>query len=251
MPGRITTYIETLTAGIPYLQQPGGRGLLGSLTGLFDRVLSDASDAQRERMLRECSDVALDYHARNSGDRRLLGETSAGLRAHLWRRWDAAKLDGTEEGMAWHLARLGLVGEFWSYQRLKLAGVPAGVAFGGAAQQGYYFVILRQPHPFVAGPDWDGGEDWDGGAYWGLARTDGGDVGELLDEIRYVLMKRRPAGHSPRFLVIDLDGSTQVLTVAPYDFVGNFVIVPLFEDSVFAVGGGIPSAYYNNSFVTP
>lgn len=251
MPGRITTYFERATAGIRYLQKPGGKGLFGSLTGLFDRVLSDASDAQRERMLRECSDASLDYHARNSGDRRLLGESSAGLRAHLYDRWGAAKLDGTEEGMSRHLARIGITGEFWSYARLKLEGVPANVAFGGAAQQGYFFVVIRQPHVFTQGPDWDGGEDWDGGAYWGLARSDGGDVGELLDEIRYVLMKRRPGGHSPRFLVIDLDGSTEVLTTAPYDFDGNYVVIPLFEDSALAVGGGVPTAFYNNSFVNP
>ena len=63
--------------------------------------------------------------------------------------------------------RLHLTGEFWSYQRLKLAGVPSATAFGGYNQRGYFFVILRQPHPFVAGPEWDGGEDWDGGAHWG------------------------------------------------------------------------------------
>ena len=63
----------------------------------------------------------------------------------------------------------------------------------------------------------------------GAELSTGGDLDQYLSEIRWLLMKHRPAGHSPRFLVIDLDGSTEVLTVAPYDFTGNYVVIPLFE----------------------
>lgn len=232
------------------LQRPGGRGMMASLTGILDKVTQDASAAQRERMLRECSDETLPYHARNSGDRQMLGETLPALRAHLNNRWGWAKRDGTEEGMQHALSRLGLVGEFWSYQRLKLAGVPANVAFGGTEQRAYFFVILRQPHPFIAGPEWDGGEDWNGGASWGLDLTNGQDLDQFISEIRYALMKHRAAGESPRFLVIDLDGSTEVNTSMPYDFSGNFVIIPLFEDSQ-TVGRVAPVFHYNGSFVNP
>ena len=250
MPGRTSSYIQRITAGIRFLQRPGGRGLLSSLTGIFDSVAKDASDAQKERMLRECSDETLPYHARNTGDRQVLGESFAALRAHLEDRWGWAKRDGTDEGMQHALSRLGLVGEFWSYQRLKLAGVPGNVAFGGTAQRAFFFVLLRQPHPFVQGPEWDGGGEWGGGASWGLALSTGGDLDQLLSEIRYLLMRHRPAGHSPRFLVIDLDGSTQVQTIAPYDFTGNYVVIPLFEDSQI-VGRVAPVPFYNQSFVEP
>jgi len=249
MPGRITTYIEQITSGIRYLQRPGGRGLLGGITGVLDRVLADASDAQRERMIRECSDSALDCHARNSGDRRVLGETNPELRAYLEDRWNIYRLLGTEDGMRRQLARLHLAAEFWDYQRLKLSGVPSNVAFGGYAQRGYFFVIIRQPHPFIQGPIWDGGDTWDGGEYWGIGRSDGGDPGQLLDEIRFLLIKSRPGGHSPRFLVLDMDGSAQVQLIAPYDFTGNYLIYPLFERAELI--GGSPTPFYSFSFVNP
>lgn len=250
MPGRTTSYIQRITSGIRFLQRPAGKGMLAALTGILDSVTQDASAAQSERMLLECSDTTLPYHARNSGDRQVMGETYAELRTHLSARWDWAKRDGAEEGMQHALSRLHLTGEFWSYQRLKLAGVPSATAFGGYNQRGYFFVILRQPHPFVAGPEWDGGEDWDGGAHWGLELNNGGDLDQYLSEIRWLLMKHRPAGHSPRFLVIDLDGSTEVLTVPPYDFTGNYVVIPLFEDSAI-VGRPAPVPRYNYSFVNP
>lgn len=250
MPGRTTTYIQRITSGIRHLKRVGGLGQLSAITGIWDSVTRDASAAQSERMLRECSDETLPYHARNSGDRQMLGETYAELRAHLNNRWGWAKRDGTEDGMQHALSRLHLTGEFWSYQRLKLAGVPANVAFGGIAQRAFFFVILRHPHPFIAGPEWDGGEDWDGGASWGLELVTGGDLDQFLSEIRYALMKHRAAGESPRFLVIDLDGSTTVKTTAPYDFEGNYVVIPLFEDSAL-VGRPAPVPFYNYSFVNP
>ena len=140
--------------------------MLAALTGIFDSVTQDASAAQSERMLLECSDTTLPYHARNSGDRQVLGRTYAESCARTCQRWDWAKRDGTEEGMQHALSRLHLTGEFWSYQRLKLAGVPSATAFGGYNQRGCFFVIRDSPHPSLRA-QWDGGEDWDGGAHWG------------------------------------------------------------------------------------
>lgn len=247
---RITNYIAEATRAIKFLHRPGGRGLLHSMTNIMDRVLGDTSLAAREAMLRECSDAALPYHARNSGDRPMLGESVSALRRYLWQRWDANRRAGTQAGMAEQLARLGITRtEFWSHQALKLAGVPGNVAFGGPAQLGFFFVIIRQPHPFTQGPVWDGGGSWDDGSYWGLSLRNGGDPGQLLGEIDYALHHWRPSGRSPRFLVIDFDGSTQVNLMPPYDFLGDPLIVPLFEAGELIRGA--PTPFYSSSFVNP
>ena len=160
---RITNYVLAKARRIQFLQKGGGRGLLTTLTGQFDAVLGRAVDGVRESMILECSNKALDYHAYNSGERRVSGETNAQLRTYLSRRWDRHKEDGTEAGISFQLTRLGYPNhELWSYQRLKLAGVPAATAFGG--NSGFWFVVIRRPHPFKDGPAWDGGGSWDDGA---------------------------------------------------------------------------------------
>lgn len=245
---RLTNYITRITSGIRSLHRPGGSGLLWSLSGLMDRVLSDASDAVREGMLLECSDAALDYHARNSNDRRVTAETNATLRSYLSQRWLRKKEAGTEDGLRKQLARLGYPNcELWSYQRLKLAGVPANVAFGGPAQLGFWFVIIRPPHPFNDGPVWDGGADWDDGSYWGGSAA--GGLGQRLSELEFTLHAWRASGRSPRFAVIDLDGTTQVQLTPPYDFTGNYEIYPFFEAGERI--GGTVTPFYSASFVNP
>lgn len=243
---RVSNYVRGRTSGVRWLHEPGGRGLLGSLAGLMDSVLGDASAGAKEAMIRECSDVALDPHARNTGDRRTLVDTNTTLRSYLWQRWDAHKEAGTEDGLHRQMARLGYsTCEFWSWQRLKLAGVPGNVAFGG--RLGFFFVVIRQPHPFVDGPSWDGGDDWDGGALWGTGtRYDGIDAAEAIAEIAFTLQRWRPSGRSPRFVVIDLDGSTQVVTAAPYNFTGNYLLYPIWEPHEYR--NGAPVDVYNTRF---
>ncbi len=243
---RITNYAIELARGIRWLHRPGGAGLQRSRTGLFDSVLGDAVDAAKESMLVECTDKALDYHARNTNDRRVLGETSVRLRAYLRTRWTRRKESGTEDGLRYQMGRLGYSQvEFWSWQRLKLAGVPGATAFGGRV--GFWFCIIRQPHPFIGGPLYDGGDLYDGGSFWGLGLFGGGDPAPYFQEIDFCLHRWRPSGRSPRFVVIDLDGSTQVLTTSPYDFTGNYVTIPLFE-----AGEKLnvpPASFYSSSFV--
>lgn len=247
---RLTNYITRITSGIRSLHRPGGSGLLWSLSGLMDRVLSDASDAVREGMLLECSDAALDYHARNSNDRRVTAETNATLRSYLSQRWLRKKEAGTEDGLRKQLARLGYPNcELWSYQRLKLAGVPANVAFGGPAQLGFGFAIIRQPHPFTSGIVWDGGAAWDDGSRWDISLSSGADPTSRLAELEFTLRAWKPSGRSFRFVVFDLDGSAQVQTTAPYDFTGNYALVSLFETGERLRGS--PVEFYSASFVNP
>lgn len=248
---RITNYVRAASRGILWLQKGGGKGLISALTGQFDAVLGRAVDGVRESMLLECSDKALDYHAFNSGERRVSGETSPQLRNYLAHRWDRHKEDGTEDGLHFQLTRLGYPNhELWSYQRLKLAGVPAGTAFGGAANSGFWFVVIRRPHPFNDGPVWDGGGSWDDGAEWGGSYSGpAGSLSAALAELAFVLQRRRPSGKSPRFVVFDLDGSTQVLTVPPYDFAGNYLIFPLREKGELMKSPIVP--YFNASFINP
>lgn len=242
---RVSNYVRGRTSGVRWLHEPGGGGLLGSLAGLMDSVLGDASAGAKEAMIRECSSVALDPHARNTGDRRTLVDSDNTLRSYLEQRWDAHKEDGTEDGLRRHMARLGYPAcEFWSWQKLKLAGVPGNIAFGGRI--GFFFVLVRQPHAFTGGPAWDGGENWDGGAYWGMSRHDGIDPQDALDEIAFTLHRRRPHGRSPRFVVFDLDGSTEVVTAAPYNFDGAYHIVPVWEE--FELRNGPPVDVYNTHF---
>lgn len=243
---RITNWVAAAASGIRWLQKGGGKNLLHGLTSVFDDALGRAVASAKESMLLECSDSALDYHARNSNDRHVTGETSPQLRSYLATRWTRHKEAGTEAGLHYQLTRLGYPNhELWSYQRLKLAGVPAGTAFGGPAQLGFFFVVIRLPHPFRDAPSWDGGGEWGDGDLWG-----GGAANlSLLAELEFTLHRWRPSGRSPRFVVIDLDGSTVVNLVAPFDFTGNYLLYPLRESGEKLKSPIIP--YYNGSFVNP
>lgn len=244
---RIRNWLGGATSGIRWLQKGGGRGLLHEMASLFDDALGRSVASVKETMVLECSDSALDYHARNSNDRRVTGETNAQLRTYLSRRWDRHKEAGTEDSLHYQLTRLGYPNhELWSYQRLKLAGVPAGTAFGGPAQRGFFFVVIRLPHPFRDAPSWDGGGEWGGGDLWGGAASNNA----LLADLDFTLHRWRPSGRSPRFVVIDLDGSTVVRTaMSPYDFDGNYLIYPLFGSGEKLKSPLQP--FYNGSFVNP
>jgi hypothetical protein len=246
MESRIRNWLGGATSGIRWLQKGGGRGLLHEMASIFDDALGRAVASVKESMLLECSDSSLDYHARNSNDRRVTGESDAQLRAYLANRWPRHKEAGTEDALHFQLTRLGYPNhELWSYQRLKLAGVPSGTAFGGPSNLGFFFVVIRQPHPFADAPLWDGGGDYNDGQLWG------GDATNLarLSELEFTLHRWRPSGRSPRFVVIDLDGSTVVRTAAPYDFDGNYLRYPFFEASERFKSPLQP--YYNSSFVNP
>lgn len=246
---RLTNYLRAVTAGVKWLGVAGGRALSGAWWALMDSVIADSSAALSASRIAECSADALDPHARNTLDRRTLIEGSEALRAYLLDRWSAHSEAGAEAGLLRQLARCGYPEcELWSWQRLKFAGVPNAVAFGGNV--GFFFVIIRLPHWFrITGGEWDGGGSWgDGSSTWGgLRRADGGDVQDALAEIAYVLHRWRPSGRSPRFIVIDYDGTTEVVTTAPYGFTGNYDIFPVHEDHEYFAGP--PADVFNTNFV--
>ena len=223
---------------------------LRTICEIADEVAQDVIDARSELMIETASPgalssaaaAALSALARNVNDRSYARETVAALRTYLLQQRKAKRRAGTEDGLHEQFARLGCPAiEIVKELDLRLAGVAGG--FGGNI--GFFFIIVRQPHPFVAlSGTWNGGGSWDdGSSTWGTT-LNGSDQAEISDLLR----RWKPAGTSCRFVLFDADGST---AWGPGGLTGDYQTLPFNEAWEFLPPSGIVIPYYNTDFLTP
>jgi len=217
---------------------------------IADEVAQDVIDARSELMIETASPsaltsaaaAALSALARNVNDRSYARETVTALRTYLLQQREAKRRAGTEDALHEQFARLGCPAiEIVTELDLRRHSVVNG--FGGNI--GFFFIIVRQPHPFPAEIDaWDGGGDWDDGtSTWGATLSDG-DQAEIADLLR----RWKASGTSCRFIVFDQDGTT---TWGPGGLAGNYQLIPFNEAWEFLPPSGIVTPYYNTDFLTP
>lgn len=207
---------------------------------ILDTVAQDAEDARTELQPEFCSDSALAPHARSRNDRTYARELAASLRSYLLRILPEKRKAGTEDGVHAQFARFGCPNiEIVTELDLRNAGVING--FGG--EIGFWFLVIRQPHPFpVFLTEWDGGGDYaDEVSYWGSAigQTETADIEDII-------RRWKPCGTSCRFVIIDEDGS---FTWGPGGLSGNYQLIPINEGWESKPPTGAPVHYYNSDFL--
>ena len=123
--------------------------------------------------------------------------------------------------------------------------VNAGVVNGFGGNIGFWFLILRQPHPFpLFLTTWDGGGEYDDEiSYWGSA-IGATEIADIAD----ILRRWKPAGTSCRFVLIDEDGTT---AWGPGGLTGNYQTIPINEAWEYLPPSGVVTPYYNTDFLTP
>lgn len=247
----LTRYILRDLPRPRFLTGPRIAAYLRTFCEIADEVAQNVLDARSELTIETASSgalttaaaTALSAIARSLNDRSYARETVDGLRAYLLQQRQAKKRAGTEDALHEQFARLGCSAiEIIKELDLRRAGVVGG--FGGNI--GFFFIIIRQPHPFPAEADtWDGGGDWDdGSSTWGGSALSYGDQSEIADLLR----RWKPSGTSCRFIVLDQDGST---TWGTGGLAGNYQLIPFNEAWEFLPPGGAVVPYYNTDYLTP
>lgn len=213
---------------------------LRSFAEACDVLAQDSLDARSESLIESASSMATLAHARNANDRGYARESVAALKTYLLRRLAEKRKAGTADGLRAQFARFGCpTVEIVTELDLRTAGVVGG--FGGNI--GFFFVLIRLPHPWSQAPIWDGGGAWGGDDIWGGTATDNDQA-----EWRDLLRRWKPAGTSCRFVIVDEDGST---TWGPAGFSGNYQTYPINEAWEALPPYGIVTPYYNTDYLNP
>jgi hypothetical protein len=209
---------------------------------ILDGVAQDAQDARTELSIVDCSTEALAPHARSRNDRTFTRETFAALRLYLLRILAEKRKAGTTDAIRAQFARFGCpTVEIVTELDLRDAGVVGG--FGGNI--GFWFLVIRQPHPFPTfTTEWDGGGEWaDEISYWGSA------IGQTeIADMADIFRRGKPASTSCRFVIIDEDGT---FTWGPGGLAGNYQLIPFNEGWEYVPPYGAPVHYYNHDFLVP
>ena len=242
--GLFTDWIISGNAQTPKRLRRGGyEGVWRGLLAGVDQRASDLDRVAARGMLLECDDGDdLDWHLRQTGDRRQCGETDAEARAYLAQRWTAHKEAGTPEGLLRQLRRLHL-DNVLIVRELDLRHAGIAGAFGG--NRGFYFLVILQPSPFTdpanGAPLWAGGGTWAGGGVWG------GLPPGFIDCLRAGIRRWEPAGHSCRYVLVAQDYSF-VWDPVTFTFTGNGVTYPIGKRWEWQFGF---QPYYSSSYATP
>lgn len=238
----ITNYLLRDLARPRYLSGRRITAYLHTFAEVADELAQDLLDARSELLPTASSAQALSPHARTRNDRTFTREGVADLRAYLLRHLSEKRKAGTEDAIHAQFARFGCpVVEIVKELDLRDAAVVNG--FGG--EIGFWFLIIRQPHPFPLFTTlWDGGGDWgDEVSYWGSA------IGQSeISDITDILRRWKPAGTSCRFVLIDEDGTT---SWGPGGLSGNYQTIPINEAWEYLPPSGVVTPYYNTDFLTP
>jgi hypothetical protein len=238
----IADYLLRNLARPRYLSGRKITAYLRTFVEVADQVAQDLLDARTELLPAESSDEALAPHARARNDRTFARETATALRAYLLRHLSEKRKAGTEDAIRAQFARFGCPNvEIVTELDLRDAGVVNG--FGGNI--GFWFLILRQPHPFpLFLTTWDGGGEYDDEiSYWGSA-IGATEIADMTD----ILRRWKPAGTSCRFVLIDEDGTT---AWGPGGLTGNYQTIPINEAWEYLPPSGVVTPYYNTDFLTP
>jgi hypothetical protein len=242
MSSLMTTYLLRHLPRPRFLSGPAGTAFLRTFCQVADLVAQDALDARSEATVQTASSYALPPLARNRNDRSYRRESMAALAVYLLQILAQKAKAGTEDGLRAQFARIGCPDiEIVTELDLRNAGVMGG--FGGNI--GFFFIIVRQPHPFDAISElWDGGGQWnDGIAKWG-STLDDNDIAEIEDLLR----RWKAAGTSCRFILFDEDGTT---AWGPGGITGNYQEVAINEAWEHLPPDGIVTPYYNVTYLEP
>lgn len=238
----ITNYLLRDLARPRYLSGRKITRYLRTFCEILDTVSQDAEDARKELSIVDCSEEALAPHARSRNDRTFTREAVSALRLYLLRILAEKRKAGTPDAIHAQFARFGCpVVEIVTELDLRNAGVVGG--FGG--NEGFWFLVIRQPHPFpLFNTEWDGGGEWDDEvSYWGSA------IGQTeIADMTDIFQRWKPAGTSCRFVIIDEDGT---FTWGPGGLAGNYQLIPINESWEHVPPFGAPIHYYNSDFLTP
>ena len=205
-----------------------------------------------EAMIEEATTDVYQFHLRNSNLPVVSGESPAAQLAVLRDRWNIWRRSGTVKGITDGLARIGLPGcTVTTELDLRLAGAPN--AFGG--YQGFFFVTVPYPNPFLDAAIWNGGiflgNRWNNGGVWGLR----GSL-DLLHAAIGEIQKWKHVCSSCRFIVIALDASFSQSRWGQVnwgdffwgEFGGKYSIIPVHEPWEIGVDGSARE-FYNYSYL--
>ena len=251
--GVIGEYLDKLLP--PWLAGPQGQAFQTAFGDVGDSLRDDAAFGVKEAMLEESTSDALDYHARNTGIRRVNLETTPSLLSVLRNRWNFWRFSGATTAIEYHLGRLGFNQvSVVSQLDLLLQGVVN--PFGNV--QGFFYVQIVLPslplaHWGDVGVNWEKPEGpnlWDWGGSAGLIAQ--------INEAKYLIQKFKPAPTSCRFIVVG-DGTLRRETLwgeknwnafnwAAPGFFGNFLIFPMWERWEFNPVTQAYPPFYNYSF---
>lgn len=229
------------------LQKPAF--LAGRNISSFLRSVAQVGDSYAQRVLdgrvewttEKASRNALFALARNANDRGFDREALSGLRTYILDIIAQHRMKGTEDGIKAQFARIGCTNiEIVTELTLRNAG--AVNPFGGNV--GFFFVVVRQPCPFVFTVGaWDGGGSWDDDtSRWGWS-GDTDNIGDITD----ILRRWKPVNTSCRFVIFDEDGTAGWNAGG---LVGSYVQFPI-NESWETLPSGLVFHYYNTTFTTP
>jgi hypothetical protein len=198
---------------------PWHSGTHGVAWNLATGLLKDAFEtavqrAARSRLLSLCPDDALAYHGESLGWPQAPGESTEQYRRRLGRSWHYAQWRGTAKGIIdpivdilTALAPPGvMIPSNWV--EVHRADEPGwgrhSTLFGSEPNRARWFnVVIRKPHPF--GTDfnlyYDDGIDFDTGYFY-----DTNGDGRLLEVIRQVVRRQKPAHSRCEWIAVVLDG---------------------------------------------
>lgn len=193
------TYLEYQSApGIrpPWHGGPDGIAWWEAMGLVKDGFVESAIFALRQRWLSTCEESALARHGESRGWPRVAGETVEQYRRRLLGWWSLAQKMGTAAGIIEAFSYLGMT----NVEVKESFTASWGRSGGATAKQRFFWVIVRQPHPF--GTDfsfrWGDGTLWGDGHVYGFS----GDP-SLLEAIRFIVQRMRPAhAHCPEIIVV-------------------------------------------------
>lgn len=241
----------------PWLAGPRGKAFQQAFGDVGDGFRDDTAFGVKESMLEECTTDALDFHAKNTGIRRVLNESTPQLLSVLRNRWNFWHESGSTTSIEYHLGRLGFDDVTVTSQLDLLLGSVRN-PFGNI--QGFFYVMIRVPDLLYA--RWASGVLWEPPEgpnliNWGI----GNDLAKKIEEAKYLIQKFKPAATSCRFIVI---GDTTLRRETLWGekdwgdffwglpgFLGNYTIFPMWEAWEFNVATQTYPPFYNYSFLTP
>lgn len=211
-----------------YFLDAGGalwEGIAVTADGLSDLL----RQAVRVRLPARCPADALPEIAANYNlEPPAAAMSTQALRDYLADPWTLWRHAGTRGRILDELALLGLTScTIVSWRNLADGGNPG--AFGGDSS--CWYLLINQPHPFLAGFTWDDGSStWDqADEYWDAL----GPLQTLLQSILRVIAKWKPAASSCRFIELVLPGAN--------------ARIPVREAWEYDAAGGAPD-YYNTGY---